>query len=501
MTEKMVLTPGGYRAESKVRFIEPKHRLKRSNGHLKKMDPTGAEIADFGVLEERVQGLPIMPRQVSRLKPRIPAMGSGWIAYADWTNTTGNPISKFATRWTVPSPPKTSSGQTIFLFNGMEDSTMIYQPVLQWGVSAAGGGDYWAVASWYVDGQGGPAHFSQLTKVNPGDVVVGTMTLTGQSPQGFSYECLFDGLPDSSLVIEDVPELIWCIETLEAYGITAPSDYPAVDVTSFDSIELVSGAAPANHPQVMWTAVDAVTDIGQHANVVSNDNPGGTVDIFYHDEAAPGSVALLAAAQDLGAADTSATAGFSRFWQKDNDAKRVGVAMLLVMIFGCIVAMFASPKYTTASALLWAGACSAIGWVLGFLFGIPRSLSSDTARTGVTDVQGSSTLQNAIHGGSTAVNTNLEQISDWLTKIIVGVTLVEIRPAIANLEQAAKVIAGALGGDTQVSLAYSIMLYFSASGFLGSYLLTRLFLQRAFNKADAGDIGARTSDSAAQTPS
>ena len=28
-----------------------------------------------------------------------------------------------------------------------------------------------------------------------------------------------------------------------------------------------------------------------------------------------------------------------------------------------------------AQAMLWAGACSAVGWVLGFLFGIPRTLS------------------------------------------------------------------------------------------------------------------------------
>jgi hypothetical protein len=44
------------------------------------------------------------------------------------------------------------------------------------------------------------------------------------------------------------------------------------------------------------------------------------------------------------------------------------------------------------------------------------------------------------------VNTNLEQISDWLTKIIVGVTLVELNPAIARLEQAAILISKSLCG-------------------------------------------------------
>jgi hypothetical protein len=62
---------------------------------------------------------------------------------------------------------------------------------LQWGTSAAGGGNYWAVASWLADGQGGPAFYSQLVQVKPGDVFVGVMTLTGQSPNGLSYNCEF----------------------------------------------------------------------------------------------------------------------------------------------------------------------------------------------------------------------------------------------------------------------------------------------------------------------
>ena len=91
--------------------------------------------------------------------------------------------------------------------------------MLQWGVSAAGGGDYWAVASWYADGQGGQAFYSTLVQVNPGDVLVGIMTLTGQSAAGFSYNCEFGGIANTGLPIENVEQLTWCIETLEAYGL------------------------------------------------------------------------------------------------------------------------------------------------------------------------------------------------------------------------------------------------------------------------------------------
>jgi hypothetical protein len=224
-----------------------------------------------------------MPRNVVRAAGVVPALGSGWIAYADWTNNTGKPVSSFTTTWTVPPAPSSSSGQTVFLFNGIQNSSMIYQPVLQWGPSAAGGGAYWAVASWYADGQGGVSHYSTLVRVNPGDVLVGVMTLTGQSATGFSYNCQFTGVANTSLAIQNVQQLTWCIETLEAYGITKATDYPATARTAFTKIEMKTGTAPASDPPLAWTAVDSVTDTGQHAIVVSNSNPGGEVDIYYNE--------------------------------------------------------------------------------------------------------------------------------------------------------------------------------------------------------------------------
>lgn len=163
----------------------------------------------------------------------------------------------------------------------------------------------------------------------------------------------------------------------------------------------------------------------------------------------------------------------SRFFARGNvdAARRVANAMASALILGLIaVAIGASSRWV--AALLWAGASSAVGWVIGFLFGIPRTLASDSA----TPPAGGSGQP---HAGT---NTNLEQISDWLTKIIVGVTLVQAGPVLAHLDQAAQLIAESLGGANQKSFAYALMLYFAITGFLGSYLLTRLFLQPAFDK-------------------
>jgi hypothetical protein len=156
---------------------------------------------------------------------------------------------------------------------------MIYQPVLQWGGSAAGGGNYWAVASWYADGQSGQSFYSQLVQVNAGDVLVGVMTLTGQSPNGFSYNCDFQGIANIGLPIQNVQELTWCIETLECYSITQCSDYPATNKTQMSSINLQTGST---QPAVVWSANDVVTDCGQHTLIFNDDSSGnGEVDLWY----------------------------------------------------------------------------------------------------------------------------------------------------------------------------------------------------------------------------
>jgi hypothetical protein len=310
---KLVATPGGYRDPSLVHLIEPDHVLTLENGNLRKMHVAGHEVVDFGVLRQRQTGIPLMPGNVARDPAKVPALGSGWISYASWTNNTGHPVSRFSTTWVVPPAPSTDHGQTIFLFNGIQNSTMIYQPVLQWGPSAAGGGSYWAVASWYVDGQGGPAFHSNLVRVNSGDVLTGVMHLTGQSGTQFSYGCEFTGIANTSLPINNVQELTWNIETLEAYGIQQCSDYPNTNFTAFTGIDLQT---TAGHPAITWSANNAVTDCGQSARIASNANPGGEVDIYYRTRVAVASTtAAINSDGRLEAYEVATNGGVWNIWQ------------------------------------------------------------------------------------------------------------------------------------------------------------------------------------------
>jgi acylphosphatase len=283
MAEEMVLTPGGYRPKSKVQQVEAAHALHVVAGRLQIHDQAGKIVADLGEQPTRAGTGPLMPEQVSRAleapgpKAVVPAMATGWVVYAYWNNGTGKPITTFKTTWIVPPAPATRSGQIIFLFNGIQNSSMIYQPVLQWGVSAAGGGNYWAVASWYVDGQGGGAFHSPLVQVSVGQTLVGIMTQSGQSGSLFSYNCQFQGIPGASLAIKNVQELTWCAETLECYGLTRCSDYPATQYSGFQAIDIQTGSV---NPPTVWTP-NSVNDCGQKCVIVSNSPTNGEVDLYY----------------------------------------------------------------------------------------------------------------------------------------------------------------------------------------------------------------------------
>lgn len=116
--------------------------------------------------------------------------------------------------------------------------------------------------------------------------------------------------------------------------------------------------------------------------------------------------------------------------QLSRDVARVSFYILL---FWSVLASwsFKSGRENRFSALLWAFACFSVGALIGFLFGIPRVLQQDVipvskpAPSGVTAT--SPTTESSIDSYSLKVNTNLEQISDWLTKIFVGLGLVQLQ--------------------------------------------------------------------------
>lgn len=144
---------------------------------------------------------------------------------------------------------------------------------------------------------------------------------------------------------------------------------------------------------------------------------------------------------------------------------------------------------TIGTGVVVAAAALVIGGLLGFLFGIPRTLQQPTqvAAAGTVDDSktGAAVGLPARAGTEYQANTNLEQISDWLTKILVGVGLTQVREIRDILHSLSGAVGRALG-DTQGnrSFALSLILFYLIIGFLFSYLWTRLYLPGAFRKAD-----------------
>jgi hypothetical protein len=278
--DEKVLTPGGWRPASQVGLVDKGEHLTIKNDRLMKVsDANGSILKDFGAQEHYGGITPDYPKNLI-LPPARQAvpLGSGWITYTGWTNSSTTPITYSAATWTVPPAPTTNSGQTIFLFNGLENSSYILQPVLQWGPSAAGGGAYWAIANWYVDGSNGTALHSNLVRVNPGTVLTGIMTQTGTTGSNYNYVSSFSGYSSINLTVNNIAKLFWADETLETYNIATCSNYPNTASTRFSGIEVHVGTAQA---PLSWTVYNAVTDCGQHTNVVTNGSPNGIVDIYY----------------------------------------------------------------------------------------------------------------------------------------------------------------------------------------------------------------------------
>jgi hypothetical protein len=137
------------------------------------------------------------------------------------------------------------------------------------------------------------------------------------------------------------------------------------------------------------------------------------------------------------------------------------------------------------------------GGLLGFLFGIPRTLQqappSAVSNPSNTDPGAPKTNDSNQQTTQFQANTNLEQISDWLTKILVGVGLIQFNAIGEKALKLSYSVAIALGDSKgNRSFALSLIIFPLVVGFLFSYLWTRLYLPKAFRKAEElADIKAK----------
>jgi CheY-like chemotaxis protein len=129
-----------------------------------------------------------------------------------------------------------------------------------------------------------------------------------------------------------------------------------------------------------------------------------------------------------------------------------------------------------AVGLMVAGAALVVGGLLGFLFGIPR-----TVQNGDVSANGSVDLASGAPVTRYGANTNLERVSDWLTTLLVALTVIELPNIWQGLIDVSQNLEQGFGvGPSAQPMALVTLLYFAAIGFMFGFLWTRLFLPVAY---------------------
>jgi hypothetical protein len=141
---------------------------------------------------------------------------------------------------------------------------------------------------------------------------------------------------------------------------------------------------------------------------------------------------------------------------------------LIEFVFAVSAEQYWWPTFRTF-CLLWfaSGGAFFAGAMGGFLFGVPKYASSPAGMT-----QQQTTTQYKI-------NTNLEEVSDWLTKIILGLGLVNVDKVISFVDSLGEGVGSAIGqAQGAKAIAIAAMLYGFVCGFLQVYIWTRTALKK-----------------------
>ena len=237
-----VITPFGYFHPSCVLKVEEGETLLAGGRMLQHVDGTLENIPACQYPHYAASGKILAAGATKVESPTI----NGWVESASVTTSTS--YGEIVADWIVPPAPTSNDGQTVFFFPGMEDANdvvSIIQPVLQYGPSAAGGGNNWAIASWNCC-PSGTADYSTLVSVHSGDVIQGTVKSTcsaGTESCSTWNITTADETSGQSTALSNSPSegqtFNWAFGgVLEAYKIAQCSDYPPNGALAFYNLAL-----------------------------------------------------------------------------------------------------------------------------------------------------------------------------------------------------------------------------------------------------------------------
>jgi hypothetical protein len=280
-SDELVVTPGGPVPKSNVHAV-PEGATVRHTGsevHLIAVDGTIIHSATVSSKAPSMAKI-VSTTKTTRTTTAAAPLSTGYVAYSYWKNNATSNIASFSTSYVVPAvPSKSDDGQILYLWNGLVPNSFdaVLQPVLQYGNTPAGGGNSWAVASWWL--VGAEVYYTNPAQVKPGETVTGVMTYTGNNTSGeYGWEASFKGLANTALTISTTEVLDWAYEAMEIYQATGDSDLPPAGATTMQDIDIVT--VDGQHPALNWTT-SAVTTEGFKAAVISSSSTNGAVQLTY----------------------------------------------------------------------------------------------------------------------------------------------------------------------------------------------------------------------------
>lgn len=284
--EEVVYTPLGPTVKSNVHFVDSRHHLNVNDRFIQIIQTNTGRVTqelDNGMINSSIFN---KGNIISRYKDQSARSSSeftdGWQTYALGYNKSDNPkpFTHFSSNFIVPSAPKNMSGQIIYLFTGVENIdtlSHIVQPVLQWGLTPAGGGNYWAICNWYALSNGHAFHDS-LIKVESGTRLQGVIELTTGFENSYNYTSFFTGY-SSSLQVKNLPHLTELSITLETFHINNCNEFPHDEKIRFTDIQVLTDG---NYPQLFWQTNNEIPVCRQFTNVLSGDSNNGEIIIYFH---------------------------------------------------------------------------------------------------------------------------------------------------------------------------------------------------------------------------
>ncbi|MFZ5895430.1 MAG: hypothetical protein ACOY0T_30520 [Myxococcota bacterium] len=221
------------------------------------------------------------PASLAAPGPLQPPTVNGWVENSFRFAPAGQWFRQAFSAWTVPNNPSSISNQLVYYFPGFQNlagTLSIIQPVMQWGNNGRFGGNFWSIASWYVDTAGVAVHSTPRT-VTTGQIIDGSMVGSNCTAAGVCSWTITTKVRNGiSTTLTRSPGVVynWAAPAaLEAYRLTACNQYPFnTGLNISTNLYLTTSTTKSTLP---WSStVNSVTPSCHYA-VTNNPNPGVTL--------------------------------------------------------------------------------------------------------------------------------------------------------------------------------------------------------------------------------